>query len=843
MGLDTSFTPRFRQRKISLKQNLRVLWERNLPDNVEDVRGDLLGIVETGVDKSEEDERHLQAVLHSATLAGKRADAYIPTPEATKKFSDYSKFYWPGWVQTESYIRSSATVEDAQGVEYCMDSEDLEFLNKVVNKGISDAKARCSEDEFESLCSLIESVISEKQPFLSTDVTQLMMYPEAEPHIIYKLELRRRKSLNPLDPERLLSEANSPDYAPGLVSSPYRDLLQSVKLFGSTIYSHWRARKIALLGRSVKPSVRFETGLSSDDQDPYVTFRHREVRHTRKTRRTDQQNSGRLRKLHGEMHDAQALFEFILKRERTRLQQIQTDFEIFELRCRTKALKRKLHIDQEPDDLELLVSVSKRVRQEEAAKRHREEADRKRRAQLAADKVEREREKREKRDEHSPAGRSSLTPSAQGAPKSTAGTTPGSRIPLLEHYTIEQQQVDRIMEREDTIAARMQKRKNQNKGWIDVSDSATVPLFDFFSLKDFSGQDPKRVNLPDDMWSNGEDTNFSDSPDVIHVDGKGTADDPYTTQFYSEVDFRRQPTRFSIPNNMPSALLRKRQFGGLTYVDRVIPPAFNSQTMFGQQLREFPESEADERLADRYKFDQELDVFAPPEDLINDPARLNGISPRTQDLRFSSILTGKASDMISDAQTQRRKACNLILQRMQQQQKQQKAALDAQALRAAQNQSAASTNARIQQAQKAAQRQLQRRKAEESQQQSTKPGGKLNAAAGSSAQSNGTKMPFKTPLDTSGLKNSRPGNDKSSSPTKRKGNKDADDLEKGRTDDKKPLSRKSSSSSNTSTTQNGSLGNNGSAKPGASTGTGPNQGGGSEDNKFKAQVPEVEASV
>ena len=50
----TSSSARFRQRKISVKQTLQVLWQTDLPD-LEDEQQRELHQVETGVEKGEEE--------------------------------------------------------------------------------------------------------------------------------------------------------------------------------------------------------------------------------------------------------------------------------------------------------------------------------------------------------------------------------------------------------------------------------------------------------------------------------------------------------------------------------------------------------------------------------------------------------------------------------------------------------------------------------------------------------------------------------------------------------------------------------------------------------------------
>lgn len=112
--------------------------------------------IQTGVDKDEEGEVHLQQVIASTaayvarnTTAGgsssssssssaaaaangkKPASAYIPTRSSTTlPDGEYTALYKPGYVDPISYIRFSDTVEDTTrgAVNYTMDEDDEDWL-------------------------------------------------------------------------------------------------------------------------------------------------------------------------------------------------------------------------------------------------------------------------------------------------------------------------------------------------------------------------------------------------------------------------------------------------------------------------------------------------------------------------------------------------------------------------------------------------------------------------------------------------------------------------------------------------------------------------------------------
>lgn len=107
--------------------------------------------VETGVDKEEEREHHLQAVISASAAALQRSSlgrslsgsagtanggaqakallTHIPTPDATGVVADYESLYpHNAYVDPHGYIRFSATVEETMGVAYTMDEEDEDWL-------------------------------------------------------------------------------------------------------------------------------------------------------------------------------------------------------------------------------------------------------------------------------------------------------------------------------------------------------------------------------------------------------------------------------------------------------------------------------------------------------------------------------------------------------------------------------------------------------------------------------------------------------------------------------------------------------------------------------------------
>ncbi|KAL1608452.1 Enhancer of polycomb-like protein 1 [Paraconiothyrium brasiliense] len=315
---------RFRQRKLSTKQNLPILREHEVEQLGDDDATRHIPKVETGVEKGEEIEHHLQAVISAAQAAsqggGKISQLYIPTPEAVASKLQYEDLYPRQFTQPSTYIRFSSTVEDTIGCPYCMTSEDAAWLksyNQKKNKGV-----QCSEDELELVINFFEEATLEKQPYADVDNTPVLMYEELE----------------------ALFDERIPEHA---------------RRFAKDVYVHWKAERERRLNRPLMPTLKFEKNLDTDDSDPYVCFRRREVRMQRKTRGRDAQVTEKLKKLRKELEEARFIMAQVKRREVMIREQLALDKLIFEQRGEVKETKRRLSI--KGDDEELLINQKVRI--------------------------------------------------------------------------------------------------------------------------------------------------------------------------------------------------------------------------------------------------------------------------------------------------------------------------------------------------------------------------------------------------------------------------------------------------------------------------------------------------
>ncbi|KAF4547944.1 Enhancer of polycomb-like protein [Elsinoe fawcettii] len=314
---------RFRQRKLSTKHALSIIREEELLDSYhdEDDPSRQIPKLETGVEKSEETEHHLQAVITAsaaASLGGKAAQVYIPTPEVKSSHMKYDELYPPRFSSPTTYIRFSSTVEDCIGPLYCSTNEDDAFLSTLNTTKIG-KDGRLTIDCFEEVMSFFESAASTRQPYANIDNPPVLAFEELQ--------------------------------------ASYDDTISpEAQKWAPEVYPHWHSLRLAKGNRSLMPNLKSETGAETDDSDAYVCFRRREVRQARKTRGRDAQVTEKLRKLRRELEDARQLVHSINAREKLFLDRIDVDRKVFEQRQELKRVKIQHGIKGDKDDEDLLIN-------------------------------------------------------------------------------------------------------------------------------------------------------------------------------------------------------------------------------------------------------------------------------------------------------------------------------------------------------------------------------------------------------------------------------------------------------------------------------------------------------
>lgn len=245
------------------------------------------------------------------------AQLTIPTPEATASKVQYEDLYPQKFTQPATYIRFSSTVEDTSGCPYCMTSDDLAFLN-AYNQKRGPSTSHCSPDEFEEVISFFEETTATKQPFAAVDNSPVLPYEDLE--------------------------------------ADFDDTVrESARPFARDIYVHWKHQRLLHGNRPLMPTLKFETNQDTDDADPYVCFRRREVRQVRKTRGRDAQVTEKLRKLRTELEQARVLVAQVKKREMLYRESLAIDKKIFQQRAEVKETRRRLSI-KGGDDEDLLIT-------------------------------------------------------------------------------------------------------------------------------------------------------------------------------------------------------------------------------------------------------------------------------------------------------------------------------------------------------------------------------------------------------------------------------------------------------------------------------------------------------
>lgn len=277
-------------------------------------------------------EVHLQAVINAnnaAALGVSAQQSYIPTPDAVRATDvKFDELYPKVFTEPSTYIRFSSTVEDCTGVAYCMNEDDASFLAQL-NEGkdlngqpLKDKTRQCSEDTFEEIMNFFEEVSKREQPYAILGSAPIL-------------------TLNQMQESADGEEPLSSD----------------AQWFMSPVYEYWASRKG---DRPMMPTIKvrvLDTTSDADEADPYVCFRRREVRQTRKTRGRDAQIQEKLKKLRLELELARGLVESVRAREEKNKANLEVTRKVFDLRHALKEVKvSKQIIGDKGEDEELLVN-------------------------------------------------------------------------------------------------------------------------------------------------------------------------------------------------------------------------------------------------------------------------------------------------------------------------------------------------------------------------------------------------------------------------------------------------------------------------------------------------------
>lgn len=368
-----------------------------------------------GVDSHEITEHHLQAALSSNQVeatggpGAPKKSYHIPTPKSVEVLTQaqYNNEYPPGaYSDPVTYVRFSDTVETTtRGPPYCMDDDDKGWLDKYNEKARKEAQqvkkdakddevsdhapsvkkdaakyTIISEDEFETVMYVFERVTCERHPLLELDMSKIPTLNDLLPEFdensaTSSLALPELPSLDaPLTQiingtshgssagnnsgpvSHAQKEKTQKEALQWSVQNPFRHLFL-LKPCAHAIYPWWKLRRQAREGKPIVPQLNFD---ESNENDPYVCFRRREVKSARKTRKTDTLQLEKLVRLESEMKQATALMLMVAQRERIKEQQVSRARSCWTQAQALIALKSKWSIlgpNKGQDDENLIFSV------------------------------------------------------------------------------------------------------------------------------------------------------------------------------------------------------------------------------------------------------------------------------------------------------------------------------------------------------------------------------------------------------------------------------------------------------------------------------------------------------
>lgn len=182
----------------------------------------------------------------------------------------------------------------------------------------------------------------------------------------YNAKFPPQQQLSEDDFERIMdvfeetASLSTPYAAVDKTIAPYSDMVSGLARLGvamphannleKELYAYWRSRREDCDG-PLHPMVKFETHQDTDDLDPYICFRRREIRQTRKTRARDVQSADKLKRLRRELETGRSLIIESCERELLKKDMLQVEKEVFETRASLRDMKIRLGIKTNDTDL------------------------------------------------------------------------------------------------------------------------------------------------------------------------------------------------------------------------------------------------------------------------------------------------------------------------------------------------------------------------------------------------------------------------------------------------------------------------------------------------------------
>ncbi len=121
---------------------------------------------------------------------------------------------------------------------------------------------------------------------------------------------------------------------PRNVLPPSRSLVRIAR----NIFPHWKTRRDQRKGQRIIPQLNFD---ETNDGDPYVCFRRRDVKVTRKTRQKDMLVLDRMRTVQSELLVATKIVGLVVEREKRKAGAMMAEKELWDARWNLFQIKRK----------------------------------------------------------------------------------------------------------------------------------------------------------------------------------------------------------------------------------------------------------------------------------------------------------------------------------------------------------------------------------------------------------------------------------------------------------------------------------------------------------------------
>ena len=401
-----------------------------------------------------------------------------------------------------------------------MTSDDVAFLkayNQKRTKG-----PHCSEDEFEEVMNFFEETAQTKQPFSAVGDAPVLGYEDLES-----------------DFDETIGE--------------------SARRFAKDIYPHWKNQRFLKGNRPLQPSLKFETNLETDEADPYVCFRRREVRQVRKTRGRDAQVTEKLKKLRNELEQARLLMAQVKRREALMRDSLANDKQIFEQRHAVKEIKRRLNIKTDDEELLITQKVCSLFTIE---------------AQTATDNFQ-------------PAPKPKPRPDLERVRQNIPGMKPqvtraDGRLVDSDLVYLEEQQAKKTEAIDTFIEDNLVKHQKWNVGWVDATWRPITPPLEQAAAKSDFRTVFTESQLPTPPASVSDDEG-ADSMAVVRTNA------PNTPRHNARIRFGTPPD--DVPFQDQSRYRRRIGRGGRVMIDRR-----------GVKRQKLEDSQLDERIADRWKY-------------------------------------------------------------------------------------------------------------------------------------------------------------------------------------------------------------------------------------------------